>query len=84
MHTVVDISMYPLREDYATPIKAFIARLAEHEGVSVTTGATATQVEGEHEVVMACLREAMAWSREAHGKAVFVTKIIPGYSPDED
>ncbi len=84
MHTVVDISMYPLTEDYIPAIDAFIARLGQCEGVSVVTNATATQLQGEYESVMACLQAAIAWSREHHGKAVFVTKIIPGYGPVDD
>ena len=84
MHTVVEISMYPLREDYVPAIDAFIADLHGAEGVTVTTNATATQLQGEYEAVMACLQAAIARSREAQGKAVFVTKIIPGYRPGDD
>jgi uncharacterized protein YqgV (UPF0045/DUF77 family) len=79
MRITVEISMYPLRDDYIPPIDAFIAKLHEFTGLVVTTDATATQLTGNYDVVMAALTSAIAWSYATAGKAVFVTKFIPGY-----
>ena len=82
MMLTIEISMYPFQQDYKTPILAFIKQLNTYAGLRVQTTATATLVVGEYAAVMAMLNEMLAWSHEAHGKAVFVTKFIPGFEPD--
>lgn len=82
MMLTVEISMYPFQEDYRTPILAFIERLNTQAGLRVQTTATATMIVGEHKAVMNVLTEMFAWSHEKLGKAVFVTKFIPGFEPD--
>jgi hypothetical protein len=75
--------MYPLREDYVTPIDAVIEKLNGFADVRVATFATATILSGDYEVVMTALCETIAWSHERFGTSVFVTKIIPGYGDDD-
>ena len=82
MILTVEISMYPLQEDYATPILAFIEQLNSRKGLRVNTTSTATTVSGEYESVMLALTELFLWSYQKHGKAVYVTKFIPGYDPN--
>ena len=82
MMLTVEISMYPFQEDYKTPILAFIERLNTQAGLRVQTTATATMIVGEHKAVMNVLTEMFPWSHEKLGKAVFVTKFIPGFEPD--
>lgn len=76
----LEISMYPAREDYATPIKAFIAQLASVPELEIETTPTSTRVVGSYARVMAMLDEAMAASYREFGTAVFVAKLIPGYA----
>lgn len=82
MILTVEISMYPLQEDYKAPILAFIEKLHTRKGLRINTTATATTVIGEYETVMLALTELLLWSYQEHGKAVYVTKFIPGYDPD--
>lgn len=82
MIMTVEISMYPFNAEYKAPIKAFIERLQTCAGLRVQPGATSTFVVGEYGAVMSALGELFAWSHDTHGKAVFVTKFIPGYEPD--
>jgi uncharacterized protein YqgV (UPF0045/DUF77 family) len=82
MMLTIEISMYPFHEDYKTPILAFIAQLNTYAGLRVQTSATSTLVVGEYQAVMTMLGEMLAWSHAKHGKAVFVTKFIPGHEPD--
>ena len=82
MIMTVEISMYPFDADYKTPILAFIARLNTHKGLRINTTATATTVTGEYGAVMRTLTELFEWSYTAHGKAVYVTKFIPGFEPE--
>src|SRR5690606_16714804 len=44
MILTVEISMYPLQEDYITPIQAFIDKLNTWENLQVSTTATSTLV----------------------------------------
>ena len=83
MKLMLDISMYPLREDFILPIDAFIEKLNSYPGVEVKTHATATTVLGDYELIMDILRETLAWSHERFGKAVFVAQMIPGYESYE-
>jgi len=48
----------------------------------VQTTATATMIVGEYQAVMKVLTEMFAWSHEKLGKAVFVTKFIPGFEAE--
>ena len=81
MKITVEISMYPLSEDFIPPIKAVIKKLNSFDNMQIQTFATATTIIGEFEIVIEALKETLAWSYEQFGTAVFVTKLIPGYDP---
>lgn len=81
MILTVELSMYPLNENYVEPILAFIAELNARKELTVNTTATATTVTGEYESVMLALTELLLWSHQKHGKAIFVAKFIPGFDP---
>jgi uncharacterized protein YqgV (UPF0045/DUF77 family) len=79
MKLTIEISMYPIRDDYLPPIDEFIAELNEDPAFIVETTPTATRVLGDFDPLMNMLRDAMKASYEAFGTSVFVTKFIPGY-----
>lgn len=76
MQISVEISNYPLADDYIPAIKAFIDRLNAIEGLIVLTNTMSTQVFGEHELVMDMLKEEMQRSWQEFGKSIFVCKFI--------
>ncbi len=82
MKITVEISMYPLRDDFIPPIDALIEKLNSFKGMQVKTFATATTIIGDYDFVMDALKETLAWSHVQFGMAVFVTKLIPGYDPE--
>lgn len=82
MMLTVEISMYPFQQEYKVPILGFIERLHTYAGLRVQTTATATLVVGELPTVMQALSEMLVWSHDTFGKAVYVTKFIPGFEPD--
>jgi len=82
MMLTIEISMYPFVEDYKTPILGFIERLNSKAGLRISTTATCTLVSGEFDVVYAALGDMLRWSYESYGKAVYVTKFLPGFTPD--
>ena len=76
----VELSLYPLTEDYLPPIKGFIAWLQEAPDVHVEYDATATIVHGEYHAVYALLERTMREAHERFGPVVFVSKFIPGHT----
>ena len=55
MRISVDISLYPLTEDYVEPILAFIAQLESNPKLIVKRNSLSTQVFGEYRDVWICL-----------------------------
>jgi uncharacterized protein YqgV (UPF0045/DUF77 family) len=72
----IDISLYPLREAYGAPVRAFIDRLEAADDVDVVRGDLSTQVFGDFDRLMELLRAEIPASWEAFGKGVFVLKIL--------
>ncbi|SFC53969.1 hypothetical protein [Pseudoalteromonas denitrificans] len=78
MKLSVEISKYPLNQDYIPFIKDFIDRLNAHENLRVITNTMSTQVFGDYDLVMAVLNQEIKKSYEQFGKAIFVCKFING------
>jgi hypothetical protein len=76
MELSVEISKYPLADDYIPAIKDFIDRLRAIEGLSVVGNTMSTQVFGDYDLVMGSLTEEIRRSYEQFGKAIFVCKFI--------
>lgn len=77
MYISVELSYYPLADEYLTPISTLIDKLKASE-LEVHPNRMSTQIFGDHETVMRVLGELMAWSFEEYGKAVFVAKFLAG------
>ena len=76
MQVAVDISLYPLDEDFIPPIKDVIDRLGRHEGVEIEYNRMSTQLRGEFDVVMPALTKEMRTTFENIPKAIFAIKIL--------
>jgi hypothetical protein len=72
----VEISLYPLRNDYIPPIRGFIERLNADGRFKVLTNDMSTQVFGRYEDVMEALTRELRPTFEREGKAVFVMKVL--------
>ena len=75
MNISVDISYYPLQEEFIPPIKDFIARINKNKLLIVKTNGMSTQVFGEFEEVMHTLSSEIKSSFELP-HSVFILKII--------
>lgn len=75
MKTSVEISYYPLMEEYKTPIKKFIETLKEDARITVKSNSLSTHVFGEYDDVMAvitaCIKDAFELP-----SSIFVLKIM--------
>jgi len=81
MEIGVEISLYPLAEDFSPRIKGFLDRLRNAGRFKVVTTSLSTQVFGDYdEVVGTLLTEMRAAFTEAGGngagKAVFLLKLF--------
>ena len=79
MNVSVEISMYPLQDEYLPAIDAFLKRLNEtaHE-VEIRTSNMSTRLFGEYQAVTCLLQSSMEWSMQSQGKVVFVCKYLAG------
>ena len=76
MKVAVDISLYPLDENYLPPIKDVISRLNSHDGIETWTNAMSTQLFGEYDIVMSALHKEIGTTFESLPKAVFTIRIL--------
>ena len=76
MRVAVDISLYPLDQDFIPPIKDVIQRLGSYDDLDVVTNPMSTQIRGEYDSVMAALTSEMRTTFDALPKAVFAIRIL--------
>lgn len=83
MQLSVDISMYPLQEDYKTKIKAFLHDLNSNaNAVEIRTSNMSTRLFGDFQAVTDLLNAAILESMQRYGKIVFVCKYLQGDARD--
>ncbi len=76
MQVAVDISLYPLDDNFIPPIKDVIERLASHDGIEVERNRMSTQVRGAYDTVMPILTAEFRRTFETVPHAVFAIKLI--------
>ncbi len=72
----VEVSLYPLAEDFGPRIKAFLERLQSAGRLKIVTTSLSTQVFGAYEDVLAVFGREMLTTFGEVGKAVFVLKVF--------
>ncbi len=75
MNVSIDISYYPLKDEFIPPIKDFIDRLNTYNNIAVRTNGMSTQVFGKYFEVMEILTNEIHESFELP-HSVFILKII--------
>lgn len=78
MKLSVEISKYPLHQDYIPFIKGFIDRVNAYKELKVITNTMSTQIFGDYDLVMQVISTEIKHSYEQFGKAIFVCKFISG------
>ncbi len=78
MQIAVDISLYPLSQQYIPPIQDFIRRLNEQPGLRVETNALSTHVSGDIDRVFEALKVEIERTFGEPGRSVFVMKVLGG------
>lgn len=75
MKTTIEISYYPLNEEYKVPIKRFIKELEDNSYITVKPNRISTHVFGEYDEVMAAVTKCMKNTFELPS-SIFVLKVI--------
>jgi len=79
MNVSVEISMYPLQEDYKMQIKDFLDKInSEAQEVEIRSSNMSTRLFGEYDAVSSLLNQSMKYSMQKFGKMVFVCKYVQG------
>ena len=76
MNLSVEISMYPLNQEYGTPILQFIERLKSYKELEIRSNTMSTQVFGEYGMVMDVIKEEMKTAFLTEDAVVMVMKFI--------
>lgn len=76
MNIGVEISLYPLRDEFIPPIRGFIERLNADYRFKVVTNDMSTQIFGEYDEVMSALLREIRPTFERDGKSIFVMKVL--------
>jgi len=76
MQLSVEISKYPLTQNYIPEIQSFIDRLNTYATIKVVTNTMSTQIFGEYDDVMNALKNEMKTSFEKDVKQIMVVKFI--------
>ena len=76
MQAAIEISMYPLVQDYEKPILDFIQRLQEHPEIELHTNALSTQIFGDYLQIMKILTDEIAITFQEDQTSVMVLKIL--------
>jgi uncharacterized protein YqgV (UPF0045/DUF77 family) len=76
MEISVDISLYPLQENYERAILEFIDKLEKEPSIKVVRNELSTQVHGEYRTIMRLLEDEIFSVFTEIPHSVFVLKIV--------
>lgn len=76
MKISIDISMYPLNQDFKPPILAFIHSLEGHPDISVKRNTMSTQIFGDFKKVMPVLNDKMYDAMQKEPSVIMVIKLV--------
>ena len=77
MQATIEISMYPLHQDYEERVLSFLEKINQYPTVKVETNGVSTQLFGDYDVLMQLLQTEIKTVFEEQ-MAMFVLKIGKG------
>ena len=80
MPVSVDISLYPLKESFITPVDDFIASLKRYKNIEVRVNNMSTQIFGDYNTVMDILKREINKTFQSETNVVLNIKIVNGDS----
>jgi len=79
MLLTVELTLYPLQDDYLPIVKQVVEKLNALENLKVRTFPTATVIQGDFDLVMDTVKDTISWCYLEFGKSVFLAKYLPEY-----
>lgn len=76
MKISLDISMYPLQDEFCQPIIDFIERLEQAPGLVLERNSLSTQVFGDYRTIMNLMTEELETVFEQNPHTIFVMKMV--------
>ena len=76
MKASIEISMYPLDEDYGNQILGFIKSLNKHPELEVRTNSMSTQIFGEYDILMDLMKNEIKTVFSTTKTTIMVLKIV--------
>ncbi len=76
--TSLEISMYPLRDEFIPSIDAFLEKIHKVEGLKVQTNVMSTQVFGPFDLAFNSVQQAIKEIYQSGGQFPFVIKVLNG------
>ena len=84
MQISIEISLYPLSENFISPIENFISRLKKYDSIEVRTHNMSTQLFGEFDDLIKILKVEMEKTFKNETNSAFNLKIVNGDSRKYD
>lgn len=75
MNTSIEISYYPLKDEFIPPIKNFIHSLNQYKEIVVRTSGMSTQVFGDYDELMSIITKEIKKAMDVP-HSVFILKIV--------
>lgn len=76
MNISLELSLYPLDDDFLTIIQDIVEKLNASKILTIKTNTMSTQIFGNFDHVMQLLNDTVRYSFETYGKQVFVAKFL--------
>ncbi|WP_029933854.1 hypothetical protein [Thiomicrospira pelophila] len=76
MNISLDISMYPLQDEFCQPIIDFIERLEQAPGLVLERNSLSTQVFGDYRTIMNLMTKELETVFEQNPHTIFVMKMV--------
>ena len=76
MNISLDISMYPLQDEFCQPIIDFIERLEQSPGLVLERNSLSTQVFGDYRTIMNLMTKELETVFEQNPHTIFVMKMV--------
>jgi uncharacterized protein YqgV (UPF0045/DUF77 family) len=78
MNITLEITMYPLHEDYKNQVLSFLNVFTGNDAFEFRVNAMSTQATGDMEALMNWVQKCISEVYEEGVKAAFIQKIFPG------
>ena len=83
MIVTLEISHYPLKDDYEEEIISFIQRLKRNEKLTIITNAMSTQIKGEYDIIIPYVFNNLKEILSVGSTSSTIIKLIPRDLPIE-